>query len=332
MLSPSFIQVPILTHRTLHPVYKSNSINHLPTSRSRLRLNPRMTSFQTPTSFPRHWYDATVPDLTIHLSAYNIPNLDPQPISQQPAPLATDYHFIDHAKNTMGLLDLPQSPSTPPDLPQALLDQVRISLSANNPLYHAEPRSHLSRLLETALDFSRLPPNSAALALDASSNLVRISWTGPCGLILIRDNCVIYRTYPHTPPHLAFESAFQLPSSTSLKTPAMQQIHSEFLELEDHDLLIAGSDGLFANLSEKQILAFVRPVPDGPEDTTLAIANHTCLGSWTTDDVDFISYYLAFLAANFATAPNSAPHLPFSFPPSPHVDDITVMCASCSFT
>lgn len=106
-------------------------------------------------------------------------------------------------------------------------------------------------------------------------------------------------------------------------------MNAEFIELEDNDLIIVGTDGFFANVNEEQILAFVRPVPDA-EDKTLALAGNLCLGSWRRDDVDFIAYYLAIIALNFATANNSKPNLPFPFPPSPHVDDITVMCAACS--
>lgn len=106
-------------------------------------------------------------------------------------------------------------------------------------------------------------------------------------------------------------------------------VQCDYFPLEENDLIIAGSDGLFANITEEQILAFVRPVKD-PLDPTLALANATCLGSWTTDDVTFISYYLAHLAHNFATAEHSAPILPFPFPPSPHFDDVTALVASCS--
>lgn len=197
-------------------------------------------------------------------------------------------------------------------------------------------------------------------------NVMRAAWAGACGFIVIRNDKVWYRSYQRRPPRDALEHVLakahtahsqcarrhwlkwggrESPSATGgyvdgvmagLATQAQtfsldcEEVCADFIELEDNDLIVAATDGFFSNVSEEQILAFVRPVPDA-EDKTLAIANHTCLGSWRRDDVDFIAYYLASIALNFATATNSTPLLPFPFPPSPHVDDITVMCVACSF-
>lgn len=249
----------------------------------------------------------------------------------------------------------------------AVLEDIRETLSHNSALYGREARVDLRRALSSALLRHGAPPGFSAFVMDCSSNVVRFAWAGSCGFVLVRDNKIAYRSYADAATRDALESHLRRPADENRDqarkhwlswggraTPsatggyfaggfaagALQageftidcdEVYADFIELEDNDLVIAGSDGFFANLSERQILAFVRPLPDGAEDRTLAIANYTCLGSWRWDDVEFISYYLAIIADNFATAANSKPHLPFPFPPSPYVDDITVMCAACSF-
>lgn len=255
-----------------------------------------------------------------------------------------------------------------------VLTFISKAIASNNPLYHELPVSSLSRLLASAMNAFSIPTDFAALLVDISTNVMRLATVGACGLMVIRDDRIVYRSYPQSasgiidhlsPPainNIAAVSDACTPTdaskkksrvyvkkdspklaeqqqkalyhksrckSTNAKIPYEQLIHTDFFELHDGDLLIAGSDGLFSNLMENQILAFVRPVPDR-NDNTLAIANNTCLGSWTSDDVDFISYYLSFLANNYATAENSPSILRYPFPPSPHLDDVTVLAASCS--
>lgn len=249
----------------------------------------------------------------------------------------------------------------------ALIRDLRQTLSHNAALYDREARMDIRRALSSAILRHGAPPGSSVLVMDCSSNVVRLAWAGSCGIVLIRDNAIVYRSYSKAATRDALEthlgrttdvkteknakywlswggSATQSATggyyAAGLVTGARQDgeftidsdaVYADYIELEDNDLIIAGSDGFFSNVSEDQFLAFVRPLPDGAEDKTLSIANSTCLGSWRRDDTDFISYYLAIIADNFATAANSKPHLPFPFPPSPHADDITVMCAACSF-
>jgi hypothetical protein len=83
------------------------------------------------------------------------------------------------------------------------------------------------------------------------------------------------------------------------------------------------------------MLSFVRPVVDS-YDATLAIANATCIGTWRTDDVHFVSYMLAHLAHTFATSPTAKQLTAYPFPPgtegAPFFDgDLTVIAASCSY-
>lgn len=202
--------------------------------------------------------------------------------------------------------------------------------------------------------------SSAFMAKFESNNVVHFAWAGASGCLVIRDREVIFRSYQEQTPQDALENMYRFPSN--LYTHEKRQRHeragsngvdhhfdsfdslnrhwessaldgcvqSTFLELQDGDLIIAGSQALFANISESQIISFVRPVADS-NDPTLAIANATCLGSFRNDDVSFITYYLAHLADNFATSSEAKPILLFPFPPSPYLDDITVIAASCSF-
>lgn len=249
----------------------------------------------------------------------------------------------------------------------AVLEDIRQTLSHNSALYDREARVDLRRALSSAILRHGAPPGFSALVMDCASNVVRMAWAGSCGFVLVRDDKIAYRSYSNAAPKDALETHLSRPTNENreqarkhwlswggratqsatggyfaggLAAGARQAgpisidcdaVYADFIELEDNDLIIAGSDGFFANLSEEQIMAFVRPLPDGAEDKTLSIANHTCLGSWRWDDVVFISYYLAIIADNFATAANAKPHLPFPFPPSPHLDDVTVMCVACSF-
>lgn len=213
-----------------------------------------------------------------------------------------------------------------------VLGRLRVALAAA-PVYPDEATRGLRGSLAAALSDA---PGASALVARASDGVLRVAWAGPVGLLVVRGDRVAFRTYTRGPARTRLESALPgRPKETEEEVTtevadAKEAVNAEFFALECGDLIVAGSDGLFANLGEEQILAFVRPVPD-PNDKTLAIANNTCLGSWQTDDVDFISYYLAHLAENFATARHSPPFLPFPFPPGPRVDDISVLAASCAF-
>lgn len=80
------------------------------------------------------------------------------------------------------------------------------------------------------------------------------------------------------------------------------------INVSDGDLLIFGTASFWRNVTFQQALAFTRPLPFLTRmDTQLAIANATCLATWTTDDVQYIAYYLAHLAHNFSMAATMGP-------------------------
>jgi len=192
----------------------------------------------------------------------------------------------------------------------------------NSPLYD-DPIRRLSYAL------SKTPPdNSQASVLHATlhDDTFRVAWLGAVGFLIIRtdDNSIIKRSHSKTT-----KEALDGLLSVSLDND-VNILESDFHILQDGDVVLMASDGFWANLTDDQILSFVRPVPD-PIDKTLSIANNTCLGSWTRPDPSFLACHLANLAHNFSTANYSQPLLAFPFPPSPHADDITVVVAHCEF-
>lgn len=189
---------------------------------------------------------------------------------------------------------------------------------------HGPVRS-LHCILRSLLRRSPAPASAAVLLATVSPHgVLRVATVGSCGLLVVRDQSVEFRSYGQVEARDALESL--LASNTPARAAADNMV-SDFFELHDDDLVVAGSDGLFANISEQQILAFVRPVPD-PLDPVLSMANNTCLGSFTHDDPTFIASNLAHLAHNFSDAQHCAPLLAFPFPPSPHSDDVSVIVAA----
>lgn len=201
----------------------------------------------------------------------------------------------------------------------------------NSPLFD-DPIRRLSFTL------SKTPPeNPQASVLHATlhDDTFRVAWLGAVGFLIIRtdDNSIIARSHSKATKE-ALDELLSLPIDQHAKKRNSNNnrivLENDFHILQDGDVVLLGSDGFWANLTDEQILAFVRPVPD-PIDKTLSIANNTCLGSWTRPDPTFLACHLANLAHNFSTASNSQPLLAFPFPPSPHADDITVVVAHCEF-
>lgn len=191
---------------------------------------------------------------------------------------------------------------------------------------------------------------SALVAYFEPDYYFHVAWAGASGCLVLRDRDVIFRSYSAQNPYQALEDLYnesgastsndEQSSVSEFASTESNNCHwesstldgcvkSTVLQIQEGDLIIAGTQALFSNLSERQILSFLRPVPDA-NDATLAVANATCLGSFRTDDVSFISYYLAHLADNYATSLQARPLLPFPFPPSPFLDHVLVVAASCS--
>lgn len=307
--------------------------------RKKVPFNVSMNSVSTPDSFSTKWYQS-VPLLDLDQNAHHIAHQEGS---------HTDYNFVDSENGFMALIDYPINSNDNVFLqgsPASQMIQFIEQRLHHTTQYSQEPVTDLRAILASAIDAFGAPPQFSALITHISSGMLRAAWVGTCGFVLIRDDEIQYRSYGNELGTAALENLFeeeaeeQLPHlkmltrfSTQSRSPTsvdVSTIQTDFFELQPDDLIIAGSDGLFSNVSEKQMVAFVRPVPDA-EDSTLAIANNTCLGSWRYDDVQFISYYLAIIAVNFSTAIHSKPYLSFPFPPSPHLDDVTVLTAACPF-
>lgn len=316
------------TFRTVASPAKKSGPSILPRARRRScrHVNPTVCCTRVPSYFNTVWYDESIAPMEMDVAAYHI-----APSSS--AEHQTDFHYVDKSNGLMAIIDYPVPPDSKPVSGQPpgrdMIDQLARALSENRPLCREMPILDLARILTTTMGDFSVPNSFSGIVIDASTNILRLASVGACGLLLIRDDTIHYRSYPHTASTLIDHvSPLPLSEESNTKSPT-QYIHSDFIELQDNDLILAGSDGLFANLTDLQILAFVRPVPD-KIDLTLSIANNTCLASWTSDDVDFISYYLANLANNFASAVYAPSILRYPFPPSPHLDDVTVLSISFS--
>lgn len=184
--------------------------------------------------------------------------------------------------------------------------------------------------LASALASSPPSPSGApsALLADFDNAVLRLAWTGVAGLCVIRGREIIFRSYDAAREGL--EAALTSPQEGELLE---RDVSTAFVDLDDGDLILAGSQVVFSNLSERQILAFVRPV-DSSYDATLALANATCIGTWTVDDPVFQSYMIAHLVDTFATSTTARQIVAYPFPVGvdggPFVDgDIVVVAASC---
>lgn len=227
-----------------------------------------------------------------------------------------------------------------------VLDQLMSNPSNDG----ADNSDDLSARLARALAAANAGPSASVLvAIFRPDGVLRVAWAGTAGLVIIRGGEFVFRTYARKEVRDSLEEMFrqdkhvlggvrfpfcsQVPVQEGAGSTTSEQlvsICSTELHLEDGDLLLSGSQALFSNLSEHQMKSFVRPVED-KNDPTLAIANATCLGSWTTDDPDFVSYYLAHLADNYANSAKAEPLLSYPFPPSPNLDDIVVVAGACSY-
>ena len=166
----------------------------------------------------------------------------------------------------------------------------------------------LPSVLADSLSRVSRPQSASALLVSLDHGVLRSAYVGTCAFIVLRGEHIIFRS-PRTGSVAALERAFvvggkSVPADPSapVGVAAMPSIGSTTLEVQEGDVVIAGSDGFFANVSERQVLALLRPT-ESPYDGTLSIANNTCLATWTSDDPVLLAYMLAHLAWTFAGDP-----------------------------
>lgn len=194
----------------------------------------------------------------------------------------------------------------------------------------------LPSVLADSLSRVSRPRSASALLVSLDHGVLRSAYVGTCAYVVLRGESIIYRS-PRAGSVAALERAFggdspaacnghapassvggQQPTTGRGSTEALSvpdgagprlawerrlpPIGSAVLEVQDGDVVIAGSDGFFANVSERQVLALLRPT-ESAHDTSLSIANNTCLATWTSDDPVYLAYMLAHLAWTFASDP-----------------------------
>jgi len=110
------------------------------------------------------------------------------------------------------------------------------------------------------------------LSIDDAASCLRSANLGDSGFLLIRDGDIIHRTKEQ---QFQFNFPYQL-GPTSRAQPKDADLAS--LELREGDKIVLGTDGLFDNLFDYEILQIVnKPTPDCPNtpDTTIATSEET---------------------------------------------------------
>ncbi|GJQ15921.1 hypothetical protein GpartN1_g7712.t1 [Galdieria partita] len=120
---------------------------------------------------------------------------------------------------------------------------------------------------------------------------------GTCGFLVIRDDKVFYDTRPSCLQIL--ESAYESNSPKEELSYLSSHIRYKEISVQEDDLVIIGNRGFLWNISNEQIIAYLRPVSNS-FDSTLSIANYTSLGHFRQDDPRMISYMLSHIAYDFA--------------------------------
>lgn len=120
---------------------------------------------------------------------------------------------------------------------------------------------------------------------------------GTCGLIVVREDKIIYDTRPSCLQVLetAYANEELRYSSGRLGYP----IRYGSVAIQQDDVVLVGNRGFLWNITSEQILAYLYPVSTS-FDSTLSIANYTSLGSFRRDDPWMISYMLTHIAYHFA--------------------------------
>lgn len=271
------------------------------------------------------------PALCLDASAYTIrgglPDAHASVLHVHGLPGTTDEAFVLDECSTFGIADTgavdgardaAQSTSLTSryENTSAILDSAVLT-SLTEPAALQDLRS----VLADSLSRVSRPRSASALLVSTDHGVLRSAYVGTCAFVVVRGEAIIYRS-PRAGSVAALERAFGgvgsgggcgeppggAPEGESgprradgaaagrpWERRSLPPIGSAALEVQDGDVVVAGSDGFFANVSERQVLALLRPT-DTAHDSTLSIANNTCLATWTSDDPVYLAYMLAHLA------------------------------------
>ncbi|GAB0489480.1 hypothetical protein MMPV_000699 [Pyropia vietnamensis] len=266
------------------------------------------------------------PTLEFDASAYTIRDGRPDPqtvLHVHGRPNTTDESFVLNDCSVFGIADTgaidaacdaAQSTSLTSryENTSAILDSAVLT-SLTEPAAMQDLRSVLAESLSRV---SR-PLSASALLVSLDHGVLRSAYVGTCAYVVLRGETIIHRS-PRAGSVAALERAFSAGARAGASSSGsgvvgssggrdwdrrLPPIGSAALEVQDGDVVIAGSDGFFANVSERQMLALLRPTENDAHDSSLSIANNTCLATWTSDDPVFLAYMLAHLAWSFASDP-----------------------------
>ena len=180
------------------------------------------------------------------------------------------------------------------------------------------PRYRLSHHLAHALQGVHPPEarrvaSALALCLSRDTRTLHAARVGTVGLMVVRDGNIVYQSTRSAQQvlHRACQRDYDADNNNNNNNNdpnSTEAVQLDVVHLCEGDVIIAATDGFFDNVSESQVLALLSPVTTA-YDATLAVANHTCLATFTHSDPVLSSYMLAQLAHNFATCTACRPFL-----------------------
>ncbi|KAI8800281.1 phosphatase 2C-like domain-containing protein [Cladochytrium replicatum] len=123
--------------------------------------------------------------------------------------------------------------------------------------YAIDPRTVMRRSYEQVMKNKSLVGSSTALIVILRNDELRVANLGDCGMMVIRDDEIIFRTEEQQ--HM-FNFPYQL-GTGSHDGPQDAQVFR--VKVQESDLVIIGSDGMFDNVFDDEILDLVGRVTDG---------------------------------------------------------------------
>jgi len=133
---------------------------------------------------------------------------------------------------------------------RTLLDNVVRKLLFSAP----EARwTSMSKYIENALSLLTFPKFASTCILSLEDQKLRAAWVGSSGFIVIRGDMIVYSSLPSAVDSL--ESS--LSNQRSAPNPLVAE--SAVIDVEEEDLIVLATDGLWDNVTDCQVLSYLRP-------------------------------------------------------------------------
>jgi serine/threonine protein phosphatase PrpC len=97
--------------------------------------------------------------------------------------------------------------------------------------------------------------SATAILVHLQNDEMSIANIGDCAIMVLRNNAVIYRSEEQQ--HW-FNFPFQLGTGSQIKPKKDAQVHK--MKLKESDMVIIGSDGIWDNLFDSQVVKIVKTV------------------------------------------------------------------------